>query len=159
MGTIERVTGEPVDLKKPEIPMHRMVRGADQKVYGDYNAIDEMESSSSALAKIEMWIAKKIGTVLVEKYPNRQWGVQVNAEGGVLIITCPSLSTEKGYHIHMNGENVQDLEVKAIRAAGEILERYDITRGKKFDEDTLETLDRDWQDRVISADAETKETL
>lgn len=147
------------DLNKPEVPMTRMCRGTDNKVFGDYNSIDEMESSSSALAKIEMWLAKAVGTKLVSVYPGRQWGVQVNAEGGILIISCASLSTDRGYHIHMHGENVKGLEIKAVRAAGEILERYNVSRKRVIDEEEIENMDRDWQDRVVSPDAETKETL
>lgn len=147
------------DLSKPEVPMIRMVRGADHAVTGDFNRLDVMESETSALAKTEMWTAKQIGTALVNKYPNRQWGVQINLQGGIMIISCPSLSTDKGYHIHMNGKLIDRLEKEAIRAGGEILERYGVNRNVNFDPEELESLDRDWQDEVISADAETTETL
>lgn len=159
-----KVTPAPVqlskghDLKKPEVPMTHLRRGG-QEIYSDYNTIDEMESVATNIAKIEMWIAKAVGTKLVSVYPGRQWGVQVNAEGGMMIISCGSLSTEKGYHIHMNGQNVNDLQAKAVRAAGEILERYGVSRNRLVNEDEIESLDRDALDRVISADAETTETL
>lgn len=139
--------------------MVMMTKGENQKVYGDYNSIDMMEAESSKVAKMEMWIAKSVGTALANRYPGRQWGVQVNMEGGVLIVSCPSLSTEKGYHIYMDGKVIDELCKDAMRAGGEILERYDISRAKKFDPDNLETLDFDWQGEVISADAATKETL
>lgn len=155
----ESLSQKGIALDKPEVPMVRMNRGEDIRVFGDYNSIDEMESKSSALAKIEMWMAKAIGTKLVNVYPGRQWGVQVNCEGGMLIVSCPSLSTERGYHIKLAGQNILDLEARAVQAAGEILERYNVSRKRVIDDSELENLDRDWQDKVISADAETTETL
>jgi len=138
----------------PDVPMTMMVRGgAGEGVYGDYNSIDMMEAESSKIAKIEMWMAKAVGTKLVRTYPGREWGVQVNLLGGIMVITCPSLSNEKGYHLHTLGKNIYDLEAAAIRAGGEILERYNISRNNRFDSDILETLDRDYKDEVLSADA------
>jgi len=127
--------------------------GAGDRVYGDYNTIDMMEAESSKIAKIEMWMAKAVGTKLARTYPGREWGVQVNVMGGIMVITCPSLSNEKGYHLHTMGKNIYDLEAAAVRAGGEILERYGISRRAQFDSDILETLDRDFKDEVLSADA------
>jgi len=149
----------PVRKQEEEVPMVMMVKGENERVVGDYNSIDVMESETSALAKAEMWTAKAVGTKLVKKYPGRQWGVQVNMKGGVMIVSCPSLSTEKGYHIYMDGKNIDELCKTALTAGGEILERYNVSRRKDFDPQDLETLDFDWQDKVVSADAETKETL
>lgn len=138
----------------PDIPMRMMVKGgAGDRVYGDYNTIDMMEAESSKIAKIEMWMAKAVGTKLARTYPGREWGVQVNVMGGIMVITCPSLSNEKGYHLHTMGKNIYDLEAAAVRAGGEILERYGISRRAQFDSDILETLDRDFKDEVLSADA------
>lgn len=136
----------------PEVPMVYMSRN-NPRIVGDYNEIDMMEAESAKQAKVEMWIAKAIGTKLVEHYPNRQWGVQVDTDTGIIIITCPSLSTEKGYHIHMKNKTLFDLTEQSVMAAGEILERFNLTRAKNFDPEKLETLARDAQDQVISPDA------
>jgi len=144
------------DLSAPEVPMVKMTRGGGDPVYGDYNVIDEMESENQKVAKMEMWIAKKLGTSLVNKYPNRQWGVQVNVRDGILVILCPSLSNEKGYHIHMKGDTINHLELRAIQAAGEILERYGVSRDRNVDERDIEaSLKFNFKDEALAMDDET----
>jgi len=144
------------DLSAPEVPMVKMTRGGGDPVYGDYNYIDEAESPSQRTAKIEMWMAKKLGTALVRAYPNRQWGVQVNVAHGILIVVCPSVSNEKGYHIHMKGDTINGLEQRCVAAGGEILERYGISRGRKVDEADVEgNLTFNFKDEAIAMDEET----
>jgi hypothetical protein len=144
------------DLSAPEVPMVKMTRGGEDPVYGDYNYIDDMESPSQKIAKMEMWIAKKLGTTLVRTYPNRQWGVQVNLQQGLLIVVCPSVSNEKGYHIHMKGDTINRLEQRCIEAAGEILERYGISRARKVDEADVEgSLKLNFKDEALAMDDET----
>lgn len=135
-----------------DVHMVRMSRN-NPRVHGDYNYVDVMESKDSKTAKLEMWIAKALGTRLANTYPNRQWGVSVNTEGGTVIILCPSLSTEKGYFLHMKNYNLRRLEERAVIAAGEILERHGLSRNRHFDADILETLDRDIKDQVIATDS------
>jgi hypothetical protein len=119
----------------------------------DYNEIHLMELESVKQAKLESWMAKGVGTSLMNAYPNRQWGVMVDLEGQMICVTCPSLSIEKGYYITMVGRSLHDLQEEAKRAAGEILERYNLSRERHFDSDIIETLDRDLSDEVISSDA------
>lgn len=146
----------PVSKKrKPvEAPMIRMTRNGDPgRIFGDYNSIDAMESEGSKIAKLEMWIAKRVGSALVNKYPRREWGVKVNIPGQMVIVMCPSLSQKNGYHIKMMGMTVHDLAARAVKAGGEILERYNLSRERRFDPDQIETLDRTVDDEVISSDA------
>lgn len=124
-----------------------------REVEVDYNEINLLESDTTKRAKIEMWIAKNIGDHIIKTYPNREWGVRVNIEGRLVIITCDSLSSEKGYHIHMQGRTIHQLQAKSLNAAGEILERHGITRNKHIDEDIFETLKRDSGDNVITEDS------
>jgi hypothetical protein len=124
-----------------------------REIATDYNEINLLETEEAKQAKVEMWIAKNIGDELMKVYPNREWGIRVNIEGAVVIITCDSLSVEKGYHIHMVGRTIHQLQAKAVNAAGEILERHGITRNKHIDEDIFETLKRDSGDNVITEDS------
>jgi hypothetical protein len=133
-----------------------MRRGDSPHITADWNTIDFMESESARIAKMEMWIAKGIGTKLVQSYPNRQWGVQVDVKGGVVIITAPHLSKEKGYILHIKRDTLDALARRAVLAAGEILERFNIARDRQFDPMIVEGLARDIKDDVISADAEIK---
>lgn len=124
-----------------------------REISADYNEINLLETPEAQQAKMEMWIAKNIGDALIKVYPNREWGVYVNIDGRMVIVTCDSLSSEKGYHIHMEGRTIHQLQAKSINAAGEILERHGITRNKHIDEDIFETLNRDSGDNVITEDS------
>lgn len=125
-----------------------------RSISNDYNEINLLETDDAKIAKLEMWIAKNIGDTLVRHYPNREWGIRVDIEGQMVILTCDSVSVEKGYYIKMVGRNIHDLQEKAKSAAGEILERHGITRGRVVDEDIFETLPRDRGDNVITEDSE-----
>lgn len=120
---------------------------------GDYNVIDARLSANENVARIEFWIARAIGTKLVKTYPNRQWSVNVDGPNEVMVIQCPSLSTRKGYVIRISGLSIPQLEEKAVRAAGEILERYGVTRGRNQDPNEFDHLPQTVRDEVIAPDA------
>ncbi len=124
-----------------------------REIAEDYNEVNLLETPEAQRAKVEMWIAKNIGDALIKVYPNREWGIRVNIEGAMVILTCDSLSAEKGYHIHMTGRTIHQLQSKSVNAAGEILERHGITRNKHIDEDIFETLTRDISDNVVTEDS------
>jgi len=108
-----------------------------REITDDYNVINVLEMESVKQAKLEMWIAKRMGDVLVSNYPNREWGVRVDLFGGMVIITCDSLDLERGFHIKLEGRNIHDLQHQAKMAGGEILERHGISRNRKFDPEEL----------------------
>jgi len=124
-----------------------------REIAKDYNEIYLHEEDEARIAKLEMWIAKGIGEVLVKHYPNRQWGVNVDVEGRMVVITCPSLSHTHGYHLNMKDDNIESLCKRAVMAGGEILERHGLSRGRNFNPDHLETLLRDPMGDVITPDA------
>lgn len=126
-------------------------RGPDT-VWADYNEINLEDSVDERTAKLEQWICMRIGTVLMRHYNQREWKVMVDLESGMMIVACDSLCNFKGYHIHMD-KTIDQLEKRAIEAAGEILERHNLSRSKKFDPDILETLARDARDSVIAVDS------
>ena len=125
-----------------------------REITADYNEINIYANDDVNQAKVEMWIAKNIGETLVEHYPNRQWGVDVDIPGNMVVIMCPSLSFDKGYHIAMTEDRtIQDLQQRAIRAGGEILERFGMSRNRKFDPEIIEGADRYFTGEVISGHA------
>jgi len=125
-----------------------------REIKDDCNVIYAHEDYDESKAKLEMYIAKKIGEHMVQHYPGRQWGVEVDVTCGVLVLLCPSLSRTKGYHIHLGQYTIHDLQQRCVKAAGEILERHNVTRTRRLiDPDTLEALPRDIRDNVIAADA------
>jgi hypothetical protein len=133
------------------LPSGRGRSGED--VTEDFNEIEDYDDDDTRKAKLEQWMAKKVGTALVKAYNNRQWKVVIDLEGKMMIIACDSISNYKGYHISMVGRTVHDLEIEGVKAAGEILERHNIARSKRFDADIIETLARDAQDNVIAVDS------
>lgn len=124
-----------------------------REITDDYNEVNLLETTDRKIAKLEMWIAKNVGEKLAKAYPNRQWGVMVNAVGGICIIKCESVSSRNGYHIHLIGHTIDSLQQRAVMAAGEILERHGIERTRHFDADKLETLTRDFKDEVVTEDS------
>lgn len=147
---ITKAKAEPAKISScPQI----FIPGGGAQVVNDYNEVNLLEMDDVKQAKVESWIAKTIGTDLIDHYPNRQWGVQVDVFGQMVVIMCPSVSQEKGYYLSMEGRSLKDLVTKARWAAGEILERYNVSRARLFNPDHLETLARDAKDEVISSDA------
>lgn len=109
----------------------------------DYdNEINDLETTETKYAKLESWICRNIGRVLTEKYPNREWRVETDLTRGVVIIQVPLLSTEKGYIIHMVNRTMHELQVRAVQAAGEIMERFGLSRNRTFNPDHIEALER-----------------
>jgi len=124
-----------------------------ETVWADYNEIKLDDTMNERKAKLEQWIAMRVGKVLMEHYNQREWKVMVDVENQMLIIGCDSICNYKGYHLHMNKYTMDELEKRAVQAAGEILERHNVARDRKFDPDQLETLARDAFDSVIATDS------
>jgi hypothetical protein len=127
-------------------------RGPDT-VWKDYNEINLDDTMDERKAKLEQWIAMRVGKVLMEHYNQREWKVMVDVENQMLIIGCDSICNFKGYHLHLNKYTMDELEKRAVQAAGEILERHNVARNRNFNPDQLETLARDAFDSVIAVDS------
>lgn len=127
-------------------------RGPDT-VWADYNEINPEDSIDERQAKLEQWIAMRIGRVLMEKYNQREWKVIVDIPNQMVIIGCDSICNFKGYHLHLSRYSMEELEQRSVMAAGEILERHNVARSRNFNPDHLETLARDSRDSVIAPDA------
>jgi len=119
----------------------------------DYNTIELSDSADAATATSEQQIARKVGMALMKKYDQRQWKVTVNLETQMLIVGCDSICNYKGYHIHMMGRTIGELVEKALKGAGEILERHNLSRSRKFNPEILNELARDSRHSVIAPDA------
>ena len=108
--------------------------------YVDLNKVETVEEIALKQSYEEMQIAKVIGESLVNTYPGREWCVDVDIDGLMVTISCHSLSLDKGYHISMLGRNVIELVERARMGAGEILERYGISRKRKINSDDINGL-------------------
>lgn len=124
-----------------------------REITADYNKIFLHEGTEERRAKLEMFIAKRIGEHVAQTYPKRQWSVEVDLDAQMVVLMCPSVSTQKGYHLHFHTRTIHDMQLAAAKAAGEILERHNISRASAFNPEVLETLARDLRDNVIAPDA------
>lgn len=125
----------------------------------NHNGINWDTAENHARARLEFALAEQIGPVLTEKYPRRRWAVGVDAEGGMMVIVCPSVSNTKGYHIALAdpvsgaARTLLELIERAVRGAGEILERHGVSRDRHVNLDNILALPRNVKDDVIAPDA------
>lgn len=123
------------------------------RIITDYNTVEITEGIDAKIALSEQQIAQRVGTALVAAYDQRQWKVIVNLETQILIVACDSICNFKGYHIHMMGRTIEELVEKAKMGAGEILERHELARTRKFNPEIFDGLDRDSRHSVIAPDS------
>jgi len=124
----------------------------------DFNSPQEGESFEEKAKAVEFWLAKQIGGDLAKVYPNRDWTVDVDSRNQSIVISCPTLSSRMGYRINMRRDTIAELLPRCRRAAGEILERYNVTRGRIVDPLTLEAFPRDARGDVKNEQA-TSDTV
>lgn len=75
-------------------------------------------------------LAKRCGEALEKRYPGWWWTINPDENGGVIYIYALRLSGEWGYTIKIADIQDDTTDKQAIMAGGEILERYNIRRGK-----------------------------
>jgi len=75
-------------------------------------------------------IAKDIGEILEKHYPGWQWLINPDQDAGVIYIYSLMLSGEWGYIIQIAEIQDDPARKQALIAGGEILDRYNIRRGK-----------------------------
>lgn len=91
---------------------------------------------------------RRLGSALCRTYPYRKWYVEVVDKGRVAVVKIPDISMEFGVIIHL--EQVIEPDIKKVCfAGGELLERFNLTRGKSDNHDLMD-LDRN-QNGVIGA--------
>lgn len=89
---------------------------------------NEHEAKQEAL---DIHLAKMIGEALHAAYPGHLWAINVRGDQGIVTIHNLMLSGEWGYLLHLDKRySVSELHHKAKLGAGEILERYNVARGR-----------------------------
>lgn len=73
-------------------------------------------------------LAKDAADTLNRHYPGHLWAVNVNSEGGVMIIKNMSISALYGMVLHLKNVYQDPTLRMVIRAAGELLERAHMAR-------------------------------
>lgn len=97
------------------------------------------------LADFDM--AKRVGDMLNKHYPGYMWAVNVSRETGMITVQNFTLSGEWGFYLHYT-KVLEDPDLKIVmRAGGEILERYKLSRGKA-NQDIIQELPSDLLGRI-----------
>lgn len=80
---------------------------------------------------LDMQQAGIIAEALHKHYPGHAWAVNFSSAKGIVTILNLYLAHDRGYVLHVGKQySASALQANAIRAAGEILERYSVSRGK-----------------------------
>jgi hypothetical protein len=88
---------------------------------------DSISTASQELA--DMMLAKHSADALDRAYPGHLWAVDVN--GGVLNIRNLLLSPVMGWRLRVPAiYSASDLQTRVVRAGGDILERFQMARGR-----------------------------
>ncbi|MDD5084196.1 MAG: hypothetical protein PHT88_04715 [Candidatus Moranbacteria bacterium] len=83
-------------------------------------------------------IARTLAETLNKHYPGHAWAVKADVEQGVANVFNLALSGEWGFVLRLD-ELMNDPNMKlTIRAGGELLERYRLSRGKLKEQDMAE---------------------
>lgn len=94
-------------------------------------------------------IAHFIGGELKRHYPLRVWAVQPQVDQGVVDIFLLDATGRWAYTLHLAHKTFEILGREAVRAGGEILERFNLSREKRFNRDHVETLSRNIRGEAI----------
>jgi hypothetical protein len=98
---------------------------------------------------LDMSLAKQIAEALHRHYPQQLWGVNVEARTGLITIRNLYLAGNWGYQLKMGRMySASSLEKDAVRAGGEILERFRMSRGA-FDVDRWSSAPVDFAGRLL----------
>jgi hypothetical protein len=94
------------------------------------NGLDETAHSSA----FDHTLAKDMAEALLAAYPGHLWAVSADSTTGMCDIRDLLLSGEYGYRLKIpNIYSASAFKADVVRAGGEILERFSLSRGR-FDE-------------------------
>ena len=93
------------------------------------------DEAGKPLSPLAQNLGKSILSTLETYYPAHIWRVIISERGGIVQVTLPAIPTKQGFILHTAQI---DAEMKAImRAGGELLERYAISRSKIINEENV----------------------
>lgn len=106
-----------------------------------------MQTTEAPISANDLIFAREAAETLNTSYPGHLWAVTVN--GGMVDIRNLMLSDKYGYRLSMPATySMSDFKARALKAGGEILERYRVSRGEaNFDH--LDTMAVDFAGRPI----------
>ena len=98
---------------------------------------------------MDIALAKQIAEGLEAAYPGHLWAVNVQGDQGIATIHNMMLSGRWGYIMHLDKRYSASETIKAAKmGAGEILERYNVARGR-MNNDHMTDLKQDFAGRIL----------
>ena len=116
------------------------------------NLIEVADQATFVQYRRQAEIERRVGSALMKTYPTRDWYVDSDVYGGVLEVKCSSISMKYGMIVHLH-YSTEEVVKRAVKAAGELLERFRLGRqrlNKGTDEGDLQ---RNAMGEVITAAA------
>lgn len=97
-------------------------------------SMEGLLSDAPRVSLFELNLAKQMAEALHQHYPGHLWGVCVNERAGMADIRNLALSGQYGYRLKLADQSTaSDWKDMTVRAGGEILERFNVARGKATD--------------------------
>ena len=119
------------------------------KMHGDDANILIASEHGAVQDALDINLAKMIAEALNNDYPGHLWAVNVRGEHGIATIHNLMLSGEWGYTLHLDKRySASETTAAAKRGAGEILERYNVARGRANMEN-MAMMETDFAGRVV----------
>lgn len=81
-------------------------------------------------AVVELGAAKRFCEAIYDAYPHHMWSVEVDLSGRVAKLHNRILSVSLGYVVRLEGKTLDEVEKILVHGAGQILERYNLSRRK-----------------------------
>ena len=126
----------------PNIPDSFKMRGEE----GNILLANEYDAKQDTA---DIFLAQQIAEALEQAYPGHLWAVNVQGEQGIATIHNMMLSGQWGYVMHLDKRYSANDTVKVAKmGAGEILERYNVSRGRMNNEHMMD-LKHDFAGRTI----------
>ena len=91
------------------------------------NVIQVADEVTLDTLKRQRQLRNTVGFALGRAYPRHPWHVLVPEDCSIVQVSCPALTSKYGMVIHANRTS-QDLAQRAVKMAGELLERFGVSR-------------------------------
>lgn len=79
---------------------------------------------------LDLELARLVSEELTKHYPGHVWAVNAQSSQGVITVKNLNLSGNRGFLLHYrNMKSYDEVKQQAMRSGGEILERYNLSRG------------------------------
>ena len=95
-------------------------------------------------------ISKHVAETLDKHYPGHAWAVMANIETGIVTIRNLKLSSKMGFILKMDDLATDPTMRLVVKAGGEFLERFNISRGMANDE-TYNDINYDFKGEAIQS--------